>query len=134
MAATTLSGVIRVSPRGSVNVLKQRFVRLARNSSLPPRGSPTYNLAIRHRHAAVLGICAIINSYPYTVERWMPHLIADVLAEHTYDPAPISSTARKCASDFRKTHQDTWHEDSKKFTEDQLSALATLISGSSYYA
>ena len=83
----------------------------------------------------------------------MPSLLTDVLAEHTYDPVrlslpllclslcsigvnalqiPVSSTVRKCASNFKKTHQDTWHEDSNRFTEDQLSALSTLLTGSSY--
>ena len=62
----------------------------------------------------------------------MPALLTDVLAEHTYDPAPVSSTVRKCASSFKKTHQDTWHEDSLRFSEDQLSALSTLLTGSSY--
>ena len=45
---------------------------------------------------------------------------------------PISTTVRKCASNFKKTHQDTWHEDSKKFTDEQLIALSTLLTGSSY--
>ncbi|CAL1696420.1 unnamed protein product [Somion occarium] len=134
MAATTLSGILRVSPRRSVLALKDRFVRLAKSSKLPPKGSEEYNTALRQRHAAVLGICALIDSYPYTIEKWMPDLITSVLVEHTYDPIPISSTVRKCASNFRKTHQDTWHEDSKKFTEDQLVALSTLLTGSSYYA
>ena len=62
----------------------------------------------------------------------MPALLTDVLAEHTYDPAPVSSAVRKCASSFKKTHQDTWHEDSKRFSEEQLSALSTLLTGSSY--
>ena len=62
----------------------------------------------------------------------MPALLTDVLAEHTYDPAPVSSAVRKCASGFKKTHQDTWHEDSLRFSEDQLSALSTLLTGSSY--
>lgn len=112
-----------------------------------------YNSALRQRHAAILGICALVDSYPYTVEKWMPDLLTNVLAEHTYDPVsvmlvigdkalrlkmllyaqiPISTTVRKCARNFRKTHQDTWHEDSKRFTEDQLVALSTLFTGSSY--
>lgn len=45
---------------------------------------------------------------------------------------PISTTVRKCASNFKRTHQDTWHEDSKRFNEDQLAALSTLLTGSSY--
>ncbi|KAI0651592.1 hypothetical protein C8Q79DRAFT_934115 [Trametes meyenii] len=134
MAATTLSGILRLSPRRSVVALKDRFVRLIKNSRLPQdRKSPAYNIALRQLHAAVLGVCALIDSYPYTIERWMPDLLTSVLAEHTYDPIPISTTVRKCASTFRKTHQDTWHEDSKKFTEEQLAALSTLLSGSSYY-
>ncbi|OBZ79723.1 Proteasome activator complex subunit 4 [Grifola frondosa] len=134
MAGTTLSGILRLSPRRSVIALKDRFVRLVKNSKLPDKQSPTYNSAMRQLHAAILGICALIDSYPYTVEKWMPELLTNVLAEHTYDPMPVSTTVRKCASNFRKTHQDTWHEDSKRFTEDQLAALSTLLTGSSYYA
>ncbi|KAF7789227.1 hypothetical protein EIP86_000168 [Pleurotus ostreatoroseus] len=144
MAATTLSGILRVSPRRSVINLKarsplysrpspsDRFVRLAKSSTLPDRQAPHYASALRQRHAAILGICALVESYPYTVERWMPELLTNVLAEHTYDPIPISSTVRRCARNFRKTHQDTWHEDQRRFTEDQLAALSTLLTGSSY--
>ncbi|KAK0473258.1 hypothetical protein IW261DRAFT_1553160 [Armillaria novae-zelandiae] len=132
MAATTLSGILRLSPRRSVLILKDRFVKLARNSRIPSRQDPEYNSAIRRRHAAILGICALVDSYPYTVEKWMPDLLTNILAEHTYDPIPISTTVRKCASNFKRTHQDTWHEDSKRFDEDQLSALSTLLTGSSY--
>ncbi|EMD41658.1 hypothetical protein CERSUDRAFT_110231 [Gelatoporia subvermispora B] len=134
MAAITLSGILRVSPRKSVVALKNRFVRLLEHANLPDKKSPVYNSALRQRHAAILGICALIDSYPYTVEKWMPQLLTSVLAEHTYDPIPISTTVRKCASQFKKTHQDTWHEDSKRFSEEQLAALSTLLTGSSYYA
>ncbi|KAJ7597613.1 hypothetical protein C8J56DRAFT_1001469 [Mycena floridula] len=132
MAATTLSGVLRLSPRRSVLTFKDRFVRLAKSSHIPKRQDPGYLTAVRRRHAAILGICALVDSYPYTVEKWMPELLTNVLAEHTYDPIPISTTVRKCASNFKKTHQDTWHEDSKRFDEDQLAALSTLLTGSSY--
>jgi len=133
-AATTLSGIIRLSPKRSVMNLKERFVKLSKRSHIPPRLSPEYNKALRQRHAAILGICALVDSYPYTVEKWMPGLMTTVLAEHTYDPIPISTTVRKCASNFKRTHQDTWHEDSKKFNDHQLAALSTLLTGSSYYA
>ncbi|KAG6832246.1 hypothetical protein H0H92_004211 [Tricholoma furcatifolium] len=86
MAATTLSGILRLSPRRSVITLKDRFTRLAKRSHLPPRQDPGYVNAIRQRHAAILGICALVDSYPYTVENWMPALLTNVLAEHTYDP------------------------------------------------
>ena len=62
-------------------------MRLIKNSKLPAdRKSPAYNAAIRQLHAAILGVCALVDSYPYTIERWMPELLTNVLAEHTYDP------------------------------------------------
>ncbi|KAF9472467.1 hypothetical protein BDN70DRAFT_886944 [Pholiota conissans] len=134
MAAVTLSGILRLSPRRSVLTLKDRFVRLLKNSHIPGRQDPGYNKAIRQRHAAILGICALVDSFPYTVEKWMPELLTTILAEHTYDPIPISTAVRKCAGNFKRTHQDTWHEDSKRFDESQLAALSTLLTGSSYYA
>ncbi|KAH9487110.1 Proteasome activator complex subunit 4 [Psilocybe cubensis] len=132
MAAVTLSGILRLSPRRSVVTLKDRFIRLLKNTHIPGRQDPNYNKAIRQRHAAILGICALVDSYPYTVEKWMPELLTNILADHTYDPIPISTTVRKCASNFKRTHQDTWHEDSKCFNESQLAALSTLLTGSSY--
>ncbi|KAH8120571.1 ARM repeat-containing protein [Phellopilus nigrolimitatus] len=134
MAATTLSGILRISPRHSVITLKDRFVRLVRVHELPARQAPGYAAALRKRHAAILGVCALVDSFPYTVEKWMPALLADVLAEHTYDPTPVSTAVHQCASRFKKTHQDTWHEDAKRFNDEQLSALSTLLTGSSYYA
>jgi hypothetical protein len=65
---------------------QDRFVKLAKKSHIPSRQSSGYSKAIRQRHAAILGICALVDSYPYTVEKWMPELLTGVLAEHTYDP------------------------------------------------
>jgi proteasome activator subunit 4 len=69
--------------------IQDRFVRLAKNSHIPLRQDEGYNKAIRQRHAAILGICALVDSYPYTVEKWMPELLTNVLAEHTYDPVRV---------------------------------------------
>ncbi|THV06091.1 hypothetical protein K435DRAFT_44420 [Dendrothele bispora CBS 962.96] len=134
MAATTLSGVIRLSPRSSVLTLKNRFVRLVKSTSIPDRKDPTYNKCIRRRHAAILGITALIQSFPYTVEKWMPELLTNVLAEYVSDPIPISTAVKNCAASFKKTHTDTWHEDQKRFDDNQLGVLSTLLTGSSYYA
>jgi len=134
MAATTLSGVLRLSPRRHILTLRDRFVQLIKKSHIPPRNDPGYVRGVRQRHAAILGVCALVDSVPYTVEKWTPDLLTNILAEHTYDPAPISTTVRKCARNFSRTHRDTWHEDSARFNDDQLAALSTLLTGSSYYA
>jgi len=133
MASKTLSGVVRCSQRGSIIPLKDRFVRLARKTKLPSRKDPTYADALRTLHSAILGLCALIESSPYSVHPWMPPL-TEVLADHATDPPPISTTIRKCASEFKKTHQDTWHKDQLAFDEDQLQSLSSMLVGTSYYA
>lgn len=149
ISLSTLSGILRCSPRRTILILKvcstvslgphlcflqDRFVRRAAVTALPKRNSPLYTVKLRELHAAILGVTALISAFPYSVPSWLPKLIGEVLSRHTYDPIPISTTVRKCATKFKETHQDTWHEDSLKFDEEQLSALTTLLAGSSYYA
>ncbi|KAI0828367.1 hypothetical protein BC628DRAFT_1417934 [Trametes gibbosa] len=103
MAATcTLSGILRLSPRRSIIVLKDRFVRLIKNVKLPQdRKSP--------RTTSHSGNC--------TPRYWeYPHL----------------DDRETCASTFRKTHQDTWHEDSKNSRRSSSPRSPPLLSGSSY--
>lgn len=57
------------------------------------------------------------------------------MGAHVASPAPVSTTVRRCLSEFKKSHQDSWVEDSKAFTEDELMELSDLlIPPSSYYA
>ncbi|KAJ6574754.1 hypothetical protein B0H19DRAFT_932973 [Mycena capillaripes] len=131
MASKVLSGVVRCSQRQSIVPLKNRFLALARKITLPARRDPTYAESLRSLHSGILGLCALIESFPYSVEPWMPAL-TEVLAAHATDPPPISTTIRNCASEFKKTHQDTWHKDQLLFDEDQLQSLSTMLVGTSY--
>ncbi|EPQ60983.1 hypothetical protein GLOTRDRAFT_53630 [Gloeophyllum trabeum ATCC 11539] len=133
MSAKVLSGLVRCSQRQKIVPLKNRFVSLARKTKLPGRQDPSYADSLRTLHSAILGICALIESFPYSVEKWMPPL-TEVLARHSTDPPPVSTTIRKCASEFKKTHQDTWHKDQQEFNENQLQDLSTMLVGTSYYA
>jgi len=132
-ASETLSGILRCSSRTSVLALKDRFVLRAEATPIPLRSSPSFATAVRTVHSGILGVSALLGAYPYTVPSWCPDLIL-FLEKHAYDPLPISTTVTETARSFRKTHLDTWREDKDKFNEDQLSALSTLLSGSSYYA
>lgn len=137
MASKVFSGVVRCSQRQSIIPLKvsltfelytryriadvcfqNRFVALAKKTPLPPRRDPSYAESLRILHSAILGICALIESLPYSVEPWMPSLTEGlissawrnfffwkkkkVLAPHATDPPPISTTIRNCASEFKK--------------------------------
>ncbi|KAG1755009.1 uncharacterized protein EDB91DRAFT_1096702 [Suillus paluster] len=133
MSSKTLSGVVRCSQRQNIIPLKNRFISLARSVKLPSRTHNGYGESLRKLHSAILGLCALIESFPYSVEPWMPSL-TEVLARHATDPPPISTTIRHCASEFKKTHQDTWHKDQLAFDEDQLQSLSSMLVGTSYYA
>ena len=92
MASKMLSGVVRCSQRQSIIPLKvsniasysmnpsfditcqDRFVKLARRTKLPSRKDSKYAESLRTMHSAILGICALIESFPYSVEPWMPPL------------------------------------------------------------
>jgi len=133
MSSKTLSSIVRCSQRQNIIPLKSRFISLARTIKLPSRSAPDYGGKMRKLHSAILGLCALIESFPYSVESWMPTL-TEVLARHATDPPPISTTIRHCASEFKKTHQDTWHKDQLSFDEEQLQSLSTMLVGTSYYA
>ncbi|KAH7883839.1 hypothetical protein F5I97DRAFT_1969128 [Phlebopus sp. FC_14] len=131
MSSKALSGIVRCSQRQNIVPLKNQFISLARTVKLPSRTQPSYPESMRKLHSAILGLCALMESFPYSVESWMPPL-TEVLAQHATDPPPISTTIRRCASEFKKTHQDTWHKDQYMFDEDQLQSLSTMLVGTSY--
>ena len=140
---------------------QQSFEKDLAAAPLPKRkrsaqgGSPIPSEVIVKRHAAVLGLASLVQAFPYEVPQWMPETLV-TLAGCVSDPTPIAVSLRiqnrdctlaladglfwmqptvsKTFTDFRRTHQDNWHEDMQKFTEDQLSVLSDLLISPSYYA
>ena len=115
MAATTLSGIVRCSQRRLIKTLKHKFTKIVAATMVPRRGDARYDQQLLTLHSGILGASALLAAFPYEVPDWMPSLIVDTVAQHTDDPVPISTTVRKCAADFKRTHQDTWSEDQHKF-------------------
>ncbi len=115
MAATTLSGIVRCSQRRLIKTLKNKFTKIVTTTLVPRRGDPGYDQQLLTLHSGILGASALLAAFPYEVPDWMPSLIVETVAQHTDDPVPISTTVRKCAADFKRTHQDTWSEDQHKF-------------------
>lgn len=91
MASKALSGVVRCSQRQSIIPLKvrmfqgpssgtylitsqNRFVRAVHKARLPARQDASYADALRSLHSSILGLCALMESFPYSVEPWMPPL------------------------------------------------------------
>ncbi|KAF2130250.1 hypothetical protein P153DRAFT_356052 [Dothidotthia symphoricarpi CBS 119687] len=133
-AATTLSGMIRCSPVAlrdvQVSTLKKRFTTQLAKSPLPKRrnpGTPTVEQGkvVLTRHAAVLGLGALVQAFPYQSPppTWLPEVLATLARKAAADPGMVGKSVKSVLADFKKTRQDTWHVDVKAFEQEQLEDL-----------
>lgn len=130
-AATTLSGMVRCSPiefrNKNIADLKKHFTNLLVKNPLPKRpkaglraegtSTPTQeqNKLVLTRHAAVLGLGALVQAFPYTSPppEWLPEVLATLAGRAASDPGMVGKSVKTALSDFKKTRQDTWHVDVK---------------------
>ncbi|KAH8730865.1 hypothetical protein GQ44DRAFT_768035 [Phaeosphaeriaceae sp. PMI808] len=143
-AATTLSGMIRCSPIAlrdrQVSTLKDRFTDQLTKNPLPKRripGTPTpeQSKLVLTRHAAVLGLGALIQAFPYQSPPpgWLPDVLATLARKAAADPGIVGKSVKTVLADFKKTRQDTWHVDVKAFKQEQLEDLEGVL-WKSYFA
>ncbi|UKZ83081.1 hypothetical protein TrVFT333_010883 [Trichoderma virens FT-333] len=146
-AATTLAGMIRCSPsriRDPMIVrLKRRFEIELDQNPMPKRGpklpgteTPVdVHKQINRRHAAVLGLGALVEAFPYATPppKWMPEVLATVARRAAGDPGVVGKAAKGILSEFKKTRQDSWTVDQKYFTQEQLEDLEGVL-WKSYFA
>ncbi|KAF9110857.1 hypothetical protein BGX27_005774 [Mortierella sp. AM989] len=145
LAASTLSGIVRCSQRDATKKLISHFKELLESTPLPARSKRDrsapkeasqlegYSDALIKRHGGVLGLSSLLGAFPYDVPKWMPEVMV-FLAKFFSDPPPVSTTVKKAFGDFKRTHQDTWHEDQKQFSHEELEVLSDMLISPSYYA
>ena len=131
-ASSTLSGMIRCSPaqlRGRiVSQLKDKFTNLLLSHPLPKKArggsqvstgtstpTPEHTKLVVTRHAAVLGLGALVQAFPYTSPppTWIPAVLATLANKANNDPGMVGKSVKSILSDFKKTRQDTWQLDLK---------------------
>lgn len=132
-AASTLSGMIRCSPvamrTGRVEVINHRLTKMLLDSPLPKRRrngmsnvstgtstpTPEHAKLVITRHAAVLGLGALVQAFPYTSPppTWVPAVLAFLSNKGSADPGMVGISVKSILSEFKKTRQDTWHVDLK---------------------
>lgn len=126
-ASTTLAGMIRCSPRRirepMVARLKERFEGELRQNPMPRgagrgRGAETpadVHRQIARRHAAILGLGALIEAFPYATPppEWMPEVLATLARRASGDAGVVGKATKSILSDFKKTRQDSWSVDQK---------------------
>ena len=123
-SAMTLSGMIRCTPAKRraeiVQSLQDIFSKkLAENplTKRSPLGTPTpeQTKTLLKRHAAVLGLGAIVQAFPYQSPppHWLPQILATLAVKAASDPGAVGKSVKSILSEFKKTRQDTWHVDMK---------------------
>ncbi|GAA6033408.1 hypothetical protein JCM8097_006736 [Rhodosporidiobolus ruineniae] len=140
-AASTLSGIVRCSQRSAIASLIARFRGTLRETKVPKKRRDKegkevegYQDKLIKAHSAVLGLSSIIRAHPFDVPPFVPSILIEVGSTHSASPPPLSTTVKALLADFRKSHQDSWQNDQKVFTAEQLVDLQDLLSGGSYYA
>ncbi|KMU76510.1 hypothetical protein CISG_01243 [Coccidioides immitis RMSCC 3703] len=156
-ASATLSGMIRCSPVALRNEmvlkLRDRFTKSLIQHPLPKKPriytsgfssatstgtstpTPEHTRLVITRHAAVLGLGALIQAFPYTSPPppWMPGVLITLSTKAAGDPGIVGQSVKSIISEFKKTRQDTWHIDVKAFEPDQVEDLAGVL-WKSYFA
>lgn len=123
-ASTTLAGMIRCSPialRDNIlSSLTTKFTEALRKNPMPKKKPGTStpinsNQQVIRRHAAVLGLGALVNAFPYATPppEWMPEVLAMLANRAANDAGAIGKTVKTILADFKKTRQDTWVTDQK---------------------
>lgn len=136
-ASATLSGMIRCSPldlrTDMVLKLLDRFTKSLIEHPLPKKPriissgfssatstgastpTPEHTRLVITRHAAVLGLGALIQAFPYMSPPpdWMPGALTALSTKAGGDPGVVGQSVKSIISEFKKTRQDTWHIDVK---------------------
>ncbi|VDM39814.1 unnamed protein product [Toxocara canis] len=119
-AAETISGLLQCQFFDVDDALIKEFCSWSRTENGP------------RRHAGVLALSAVVQAFPYTVPPMLPNVLMQ-LCRHATDKQPMQSTVKKALSEFKRTHQDCWHEHKTQFSEDQLAILTDLLVSPNYY-
>lgn len=127
-ASTSLSGMIRCSPSALRSEIVQnftkKFTKMLLDSPLPKKGrngtgtntpTPEHNKLASTRHAAVLGLGALVQAFPYKSPppSWIPEVLTTLANKANNDPGMVGKSVKSILSDFKKTRQDTWQLDLK---------------------
>lgn len=80
-------------------------------------------------HGATLGLGALVHAFSLTSPppRWIPNILTILSNKASGIPGIVGKSAKETLGKFKKTRQDSWHIDSKVFSEEQMQALEGVL-------
>lgn len=106
----------------------KRFTKIVR-SYKKVKGRKMTSVELAQLHGATLGLGALVQAFPYSTPPppWMPGVLSTLANRCSSIDGLVGRTAKDILSKFKKTRQDTWHIDSKFFTQEQLEDLEGVL-------
>lgn len=135
-ASSTFSGLVHTSPPGIVDEIvenyKKRFVADLDRVRKQHRKSGFKNVTNAETismHGATLGLGALVHAFSFQSPPppWIPELLTLLSNKASGVVGVVGRTAKDALGKFKKTRQDTWHVDSKVFSESQMQDLEGVL-------
>ncbi|MCO5605354.1 hypothetical protein L7F22_059537 [Adiantum nelumboides] len=135
LASITLTGMMKGCDEQLFKSFCDSQLETAREYLKSKRGRKLVNSGTsKDIHALVLGLSACVQSVPYDMPGWLPKVVTTLAQFSKESSAAVRETVRKCLSEFRRTHADTWAVQKFMFNEEELEILTDTSSSASYFA
>jgi len=140
-ASSTFSGLIHMSPPEEVESListySGQFSKTIERIRKKYRKIGYKNIEtedVVQLHGATLGLGAIVHAFSFSSPppKWVPQILANLATNSCGVPGITGKTAKDILGKFKKNRQDTWHIDSRVFSETQMQDLEGVL-WRSYY-
>merc|ERR1719499_175234 len=116
-----------------VKFRKKAKRKLKKTRGTTPEEKEAFNKAVTKRLIGVLGLIALCNTDPFTVQEWMPEVVS-YLANFSNNPNPIGLHVKTFFQDFKKSHDDSWSRYKLLFDRDQLEDIRSVTGTYNYFA
>ena len=114
----------------SVNILRPHPSTETDDAKIQKR-QRTIRIRIVKQRAGMLGLCAVVNAYPYRVPDFVPGILVHIARVVGASKGLLKTSL---FSDFRKSKEDGWIHHKRKFTSEQYEFLQEYFLGGNYYA
>ncbi|ETW05590.1 hypothetical protein H310_03334 [Aphanomyces invadans] len=150
VAALATSFLNAAATARKARVKKEKQVK--RHRILIERNGPERDDSIKKLHAlqeeddstrdvqtvqGCFGMGAVVLAYPYSVPPFVPAVLEE-LSFHLHltgrGVSYMSEIVKSVLLEFKRTHQDSWHQDKAAFTPTQLEAIQDILISPHYYS